>query len=151
MTFRQDAVSRQHGPTENRPPGRRARRRPSGPTTASAASSKGCDGGGFTLRLADGSSVKPDFRGSLAASRLPAGTRVKAVGKYVTFDIDPATFGVYDYAFTGAPNPLDQTGGRRIVALRGQGPRSPRADADQRRLAAAGQGRPRARAAPAPA
>ena len=92
------------------------------PTTAPAASSKGCDGGGFTLRLADGSSVKPDFRGSLAASRLPAGTRVKAVGKYVTFDIDPATFGVYDYAFTGAPNPLDQTGGRRIVLYAGKVP-----------------------------
>jgi len=40
---------------------------------------------------------------------------VKAIGKYVTFDIDPATLAVYDYAFTGAPNPLDQTGGRRIV------------------------------------
>jgi hypothetical protein len=85
------------------------------PTTASAASSKGCDGGGFTLRLADGSTVRPDFRGSIAAAKLPAGTRVKAVGKYVTFDIDPATLAVYDYAFTGAPNPLDQTGGRRIV------------------------------------
>jgi hypothetical protein len=92
------------------------------PNTASAASSKGCDGGGFTLRLADGSSVKPDFRGSIAASKLPAGTRVKAVGKYVTFDIDPASFATYDYAFTGAPNPLDQTGGRRIVLYAGKVP-----------------------------
>ena len=92
------------------------------PTTASAASSKGCDNGGFTLRLADGSSVKPDFRGSLAATRLTAGTRIKAVGKYVTFDIDPASFAVYDYAFTGAPNPLDQTGGRRIVLFAGKVP-----------------------------
>ena len=92
------------------------------PTTASAASSKGCDGGGFTLRLADGSSIKPDFKGSVAASRLPAGTRVKVVGKYVTFDVDPATFAVYDYAFTGAPNPLDQTGGRRIVVYAGKVP-----------------------------
>ncbi|WP_028067739.1 hypothetical protein [Solirubrobacter soli] len=85
------------------------------PSAASAASSKGCDGGGFTLRLADGSTVKPDFRGSIAAAKLPAGTRVQAVGKYVTFAIDPASFAVYDYAFTGAPNPLDQTGGRGIV------------------------------------
>jgi hypothetical protein len=92
------------------------------PTTASAASSKGCDGGGFTLRLSDGSSVKPDFRGSLAASRLAGGARVQVRGKYVSFDIDPATFAVYDYAFTGAPNPLDQTGGRRIVLYAGKVP-----------------------------
>jgi hypothetical protein len=37
------------------------------PASAPAASSKGCDGGGFTLRLADGSTVRPDFRGSIAA------------------------------------------------------------------------------------
>jgi hypothetical protein len=92
------------------------------PTTASAASSKGCDGGGFTLRLADGSSIAPGFKGSVAASRLPAGTRVQVVGKYVTFAVDPVTFGVYDYAFTGASNPLDQTGGRRIVLYAGKVP-----------------------------
>jgi hypothetical protein len=86
------------------------------PTTANAASSKGCDGGGFTLRLGDGSSVKPDLKGTIAASRLGS-TRIQAVGKYVTFEIDPTTFGVYDYAFTGAANPLDMTGGRRIVAF----------------------------------
>jgi hypothetical protein len=92
------------------------------PTTASAASSKGCDGGGFTLRLADGSSINPGFKGSVAASRLPSGTRIQVVGKYVTFAVDPVTFGVYDYAFTGAPNPLDQTGGRRIVLYAGKVP-----------------------------
>src|SRR5690349_1115547 len=90
------------------------------PTTAHAASSKGCDGGGFTLRLGDGSSVKPDFKGSIAASRL--GPRVQVVGKYVTFDLDAASFGVSDYAFTGAPNALDMTGGRRIVAFAGKLP-----------------------------
>ena len=37
------------------------------PTTAPAASSKGCDGGGFTLRLADGSQITPGFKGSIAA------------------------------------------------------------------------------------
>src|ERR1044072_3043498 len=71
---------------------------------------------------ADGSTVKPDCRGSIAAAKLPAGTRVKAVGKYVTFDIDPASFAVYDYAFTGAPNPLDQTGGRPGGVYRRKGP-----------------------------
>jgi hypothetical protein len=97
------------------------------PATASAASAKGCDGGGFTLRLADGSSVNPDFRGAIAAAKLPTGARVQAVGRYVTFEIDPATFAVYDYAFTGAPNPLDQTGGRRITLYAGKVP-------DHRRL-----------------
>ena len=92
------------------------------PATASAASSKGCDGGGFTLRLADGSQVKPGLEGSIAASKLGAGTRIQVVGKYVTFAVDPVTFGVYDYAFTGAPNPLDQTGGRRIVLYAGKVP-----------------------------
>jgi hypothetical protein len=48
------------------------------PTTAHAASSKGCDGGGFTLRLGDGSSVRPDFRGTIAASRLGTARRIVA-------------------------------------------------------------------------
>src|SRR3954452_7536971 len=91
------------------------------PTAANAASSKGCDNGGFTLRLGDGSSVKPGFKGTIAASRL-GGARVQVVGRYVTFEIDPASFGVYDYAFTGAPNELDMTGGRRIVAYAGKVP-----------------------------
>lgn len=30
---------------------------------------------------------------------------VKVVGRHVTFTIDPATLGVYDYSLTGAPNP----------------------------------------------
>ena len=36
--------------------------------------------------------------------------------------MDPKTFAVYDYAFTGAANPLDITGGRRIVAYAGKVP-----------------------------
>ena len=40
----------------------------------------------------------------------------------MTFDLDPATFGVYDYAFTAAANPLDMTGGTRIVAYAGKVP-----------------------------
>jgi len=91
------------------------------PTTANAASSKGCANGGFTLALGDGSSVKPGFKGSIAASRLGS-TRIKVVGRYVTFDLDPSSFGVYDYAFTGAANPLDMTGGKRIVAFAGKVP-----------------------------
>src|SRR4029078_6424026 len=48
--------------------------------------------------------------------------RLHVMGKYVTFYLDPASFAVYDYAFTGAPNPLDMTGGRRIVAYAGKVP-----------------------------
>ena len=121
------------------------------PTTASAASSKGCDGGGFTLtprrRLRRSSPASRARSPRAACGRHP----LLVVGKYVTFDVDPATFAVYDYAFTGAPNPLDMTGGRRIVAYAGKVP-------DHRGLtltcgmpARARQGEPRARAAPAPA
>jgi hypothetical protein len=68
------------------------------PATAPAASSKGCNDKGFTVTQ-------------------PAGGRIQVRGLYVSFDVDPATFAVYDYAFTGAPNPLDMTGGRRLVAF----------------------------------
>jgi hypothetical protein len=73
----------------------------SGP--ASAASSAGCDGGGFTV-LGKG----PGFSGTVPA---PAGP-FRVQGKYAQFDVSPADFAVYDQAFTGAPNKLDQTGGR---------------------------------------
>src|SRR3954469_18270663 len=91
------------------------------PTAAHAASSKGCDNGGFTIRLADGTTAGPSLKGSIAAARLGS-ERLHVTGRYVTFDLDPATFAVYDYAFTGAPNELDMTGGRRIVAYAGKVP-----------------------------
>jgi hypothetical protein len=70
---------------------------------AQAASSKGCDGGGYTVL-----GKSPGFTGSVAA---PAG-RFRVQGKYTQFDVDPADFAVYDQSFTGVPNELDQTGGR---------------------------------------
>jgi hypothetical protein len=92
------------------------------PTTASAASSKGCDrDGGFSITLGDGSTIREGFRGSVAASRLNT-AKLLVRGKFITFDVDPHTFAVYDYAFTGAANPLDMTGGRRIVAFAGKVP-----------------------------
>jgi len=33
-------------------------------------------------------------------------------GRYTQFEVDPTGFAVYNQAFTGAPNELDQTGGR---------------------------------------
>lgn len=70
---------------------------------AAAASSKGCEGGGYTV-LGRG----PGFSGTVAA---PAG-RFLVQGKYTQFEVDPKDFAVYDQSFTGAANPLDQTGGR---------------------------------------
>jgi hypothetical protein len=92
------------------------------PNTASAASSKGCDrDGGFSITLGDGSVLREGFKGTVAASKLST-AKLLVRGKYVTFDVDPKTFAVYDYAFTGAANPLDMTGGRRIVAYAGKVP-----------------------------
>jgi hypothetical protein len=70
---------------------------------AQAASSKGCVGGGFRVLGKAG-----DFKGTVAAP----GTRFRVQGKYVQFDVDPANFAIHNYAFTGAPNELDLTGGR---------------------------------------
>ena len=72
----------------------------SGP--AQAASSTGCEGGGFTV-LGHG----PGFSGSVPA---PAG-RFLVQGRYAQFEVNPSDFAVFNQAFTGAPNPLDQTGG----------------------------------------
>jgi hypothetical protein len=92
------------------------------PHSASAASSKGCDkDGGFSITLGDGSTIREGFRGTVAASRLNT-AKLLVRGKFITFDVDPKTFAVYDYAFTGAANPLDITGGRRIVAYAGKVP-----------------------------
>jgi hypothetical protein len=86
------------------------------PAVSSAASSKGCTGGGFRITLGDGGVVgAAKLRTTLAANRL--GTTLQVRGRYVEFDIDTATFGIRNHTFTGAANPLDMTGGRRIVAF----------------------------------
>ncbi|MCU1658596.1 MAG: hypothetical protein JWO57_3252 [Pseudonocardiales bacterium] len=76
-----------------------------GTPIAQAATSTACDGGSFTVL---GKTGTTGFDGSVAA---PAG-RFTVQGKYNRFNIDPADFAVYDYAFTGAANPADITGGR---------------------------------------
>ncbi|MBL7259311.1 hypothetical protein [Paractinoplanes lichenicola] len=72
---------------------------------AQAASSKFCIGGSYTVLGKTG--TKDRFRGTVAA---PAG-RFTVQGKYTRFTVDPATFALYDYAFTGAANAGDMTGG----------------------------------------
>lgn len=76
-----------------------------GAPAAQAATSKACDGGGFAVLGKTGAS---GFDGAVAAPT----ARFVVQGKYTRFDIDPADFAVYDYAFTGAANPADITGGR---------------------------------------
>jgi hypothetical protein len=81
-----------------------------GADRAVAASSAGCDGGGFSLLGLSG-----DRKAIVPASRL--GGRFLVQGKYVEFTVDSSTFGVRDWTLTGAPNPLDLTGGTRTVVF----------------------------------
>ncbi len=95
------------------------------PAAAQAASSKGCEGGGFVLRnLADASTVGTtpggDVDTSVAAARL--GSSFLADGRYVEFTVQSASLGLTDFTFTGVANPLDMTGGVRTVAFASKTP-----------------------------
>ena len=74
---------------------------------AHAASSDGCEGGGFTVL-----GLRAPQDRTIAANALGAGEVITVRGKYVQFDIDKKTFGIRNYVLTGAPNRLDITGGR---------------------------------------
>jgi hypothetical protein len=76
-----------------------------------AASSAGCEGGGFSIVPPGGTTVSGDVATSIPAASLGASFIVK--GRYVEFEVVSSTFGIRDYTFTGAPNPLDMTGGVR--------------------------------------
>jgi len=76
-----------------------------------AAASEGCEGGGFRIVLANGTTLSGEVDSSVAAASL--GTRFQVRGKYVEFDVVAGTFEVLNYTFTGAPNALDMTGGVR--------------------------------------
>ncbi|WP_229467317.1 hypothetical protein [Massilia sp. Mn16-1_5] len=75
---------------------------------AAAASSEGCEGGGFTVL-----GLRGPVERTVAANALGSGNLIAVRGKYVEFDIDKRTFGILNYTLTGAPNRLDLTGGRR--------------------------------------
>jgi hypothetical protein len=81
----------------------------------SAASSKGCEGGGFTVL---GLSGTQDV--TVPAGAIPAEFLVK--GKYVEFTVVASAFGIVNYTFTGAPNALDMTGGQRTVVFASKTP-----------------------------
>jgi hypothetical protein len=71
---------------------------------ALAASSKGCEGGGFTVL-----GHAAPFDASIAAANVPASFLVQ--GRYVQFEIDAATFAIRNFVFLPTANPLDMTGG----------------------------------------
>ncbi len=83
---------------------------------ANAASSAGCEGGGFVISgLNDGSTVSTDGITTIPASNL--GSSFLVDGRYVEFTVVSASFGVEDWTLTGAPNPLDITGNFRTVVF----------------------------------
>ncbi|WP_244523490.1 hypothetical protein [Bosea sp. BIWAKO-01] len=69
---------------------------------ADAASSAGCEGGAFSV-------LGRTQNATIPASAL--GTSFRVQGKYNQFDVDAATLGIRNFTMTGAPNPLDITGG----------------------------------------
>ena len=72
---------------------------------AGAASSDACEGGGY--EVLGQSAGDGEFEGTVPA---PADL-IHVQGVYNQFDIRPADFAVLNYAFTGAPNEEDITGG----------------------------------------
>jgi hypothetical protein len=81
-----------------------------------AASSDACTNGGYKLvNLTTGATVASGrVDRVIAASALGTGAaRFGVRGRYTSFDIRLSDWAVLDYAFTGAPNPQDITGGVR--------------------------------------
>jgi hypothetical protein len=76
-----------------------------------AASSEGCEGGGFRIVLANGTTLSGEVDTTVAAASL--GPRFQVRGKYVEFDVVSSSMELLNYTFTGAPNALDMTGGVR--------------------------------------
>ncbi len=83
-----------------------------------AASSDACENGGFSLvNLTTGATIASSAAGEVdrvvpAASFGAASARFGVRGRYISFDVRPSDFAVFNYAFTGAANPEDITGGR---------------------------------------
>jgi hypothetical protein len=80
-----------------------------------AATAAGCEGGGFTVLGLSG-----DQTTTVPAANVPATFLVS--GKYVEFTVVANSFGITNYTFTGAANPLDMTGGKRTVVFASKTP-----------------------------
>jgi len=84
-----------------------------------AAKSDGCEGGGFRLvNLGTGTTIASSAAGAVDRT-IPASSFGEATaqfgvrGRYNSFNVRLRDFAVFNYAFTGAANPEDITGGRR--------------------------------------
>jgi hypothetical protein len=80
-------------------------------TPLQAASSAGCEGGGYSIVLPNATTLAGAVDTTVPAASLGSSFLVR--GKYNEFTVVSATFGITNYTFTGAPNPLDMTGGVR--------------------------------------
>lgn len=90
---------------------------------ASAAKSSGCEGGGYRLvDLSTGATVAAGTVDTTVPASRFGGTRFGVRGLYNSFDIGLSDFAVFDYAFTGAPNALDMTGGVRTPVFASKQP-----------------------------
>ncbi len=82
---------------------------------AQAASSKGCEGGGFRLVNLSTGAVVARAGDDRVRTTIPAaqfGSTFAVLGRYAQFEVRSADFAVLNQAFTGAANPMDMTGGR---------------------------------------
>jgi hypothetical protein len=93
------------------------------PQTASASGADVCAGGDWSLVL-PGRTVNPapgvDLRTTIPAGQL--GTSFLVKGRYIEFRVTSATFAVTNWTLTGAPNPGDLTGGKRVVVFASKTP-----------------------------
>ncbi|WP_100501755.1 hypothetical protein [Geodermatophilus chilensis] len=92
---------------------------------AQAASSKACEGGGYRLVDAATQQVLARAGDRETVTTVPAadlGDRVLVQGRYNQYAVRTSDFALFDYAFTGAPNRLDMTGGRFTPVFAGKVP-----------------------------
>ncbi|WP_308813939.1 hypothetical protein [Sphingomonas sp. GV3] len=83
--------------------------------TAHAATSEGCTGGGFVVSgFTNGAQIGTN---GLKTTAQPAvvGQTLVVTGRFNSFEVNAASFGIRNYAFTGAASAEDMTGGRRTV------------------------------------
>ena len=88
-------------------------------STSFAASSSGCEGGGFSVVL-PGSTIVGSQKITVPAAALGASFLLR--GRYIEITVDAATFGIQNYTLTGFPNALDITGGVRTVVFASKTP-----------------------------
>ena len=67
-----------------------------GTPATQAASSDGCEGGGFTLRFPSGRVLSGEQKLDLTAAQIGSG-RIQVRGRYNEFDIQTGSFAVFNY------------------------------------------------------